>query len=83
MALAFTLAVGSALASEFLVSSTAYSKKSDVPGQEANCVERDTCPGGSSNCNITFDPGSGTITVPGYDGSTQTTLSCGNRLKMN
>lgn len=81
-AFVFVLAVGSAVASDVLLSQVAYSKKADVPGQEADCQERGVCEGGQIDCSIAFDPdGSGPLPnalYPMYEGIG---TSCGARLK--
>lgn len=81
-ALVFALAMGSAIASDVLLPQVAYSKKADVPGQEADCQERGICEGGTIDCSLSFDPdGSGPlapIVRPMYQGIGTT---CGARLK--
>lgn len=81
-ALVFMLAIGSAVASDVLLSQVAYSKKADVSGQQADCQERGICSGGTVDCSITFDPDGtgplGYITRPMYEGIG---TSCGARLK--
>lgn len=51
----FVLAIGSSLASSYLVPIDGYTRKADVPGQVANCVLRDQCDGTSRTCTATFD----------------------------
>lgn len=54
-ALTFLAAIGSAVASEYAVPTTAWSKKIQVPNQLDNCEIRSTCSGGMNPCRITFD----------------------------
>lgn len=78
--LAFLLAIGSALASEYLFAEPAWTMKSDVPGQVSDCVQRQSCSGSGELCSITFNNQGVAITVPAYDGETQSETSCGDRL---
>ncbi len=78
----FVFAIGSAVASEYLVSIDAYSSKIDVPSQEANCVKRGTCSGSGDPCQISFDPDGPlgplpTQTSTMVDASAPTETSCG------
>lgn len=62
-ALAFILAIGSAVASEKFLNQQAYSSKDDVPSQEEQCEPREFCASTGSDCLVQV----GGIDVPGYD----------------
>jgi len=78
--LAFLMAIGSAFASEYFLAVPAWTKKSDVPGQTADCVQRLTCSANGTPCSITFLNQGVNITVPAYDGSERNETTCGERL---
>lgn len=84
-AMAFMFAIGSAVASEYLVAVNAYSSKDDVPSQATNCVLRGACSGSGVDCQITFDPdGSGPLPVQSAimrDGKDPQNTRCGDVLK--
>jgi hypothetical protein len=55
-AIAFMVAIGTAVASEYLVDVDAYSRQADVQGQLQDCQVRGSCPNvGSNVCQISFD----------------------------
>lgn len=56
-ALAFLLAIGSAIASEMSASQKGYSRKIEVPAQSQDCEYRRDCPGGQNVCTASFNIG--------------------------
>lgn len=85
VAFVFMTAIGSAVASEFFAPVPAYSRKTDVPGQVDDCVQRGTCDGTLNACIISFDhdvnPLTPNISRQMYSANTGT--SCGVELKRN
>ncbi|MBA4058664.1 MAG: hypothetical protein C0490_28365 [Marivirga sp.] len=79
-ALAFVLAIGSALASEFFVAQQGYTKRSEVPdSQSEDCKPREFCNGNANPCTMII----GSSVVNLYDGSTQSQSTCGQILREN
>lgn len=65
-AIVFMFAIGSAVASEYLIVDTAWTRKADVPAQSGNCEQRTSCSGGDQACMINIDH-DGSALTPAVD----------------
>jgi hypothetical protein len=76
-AIAFILAIGSAVGSEKLLTQPAWTHIIDVPDQGAECVERDDCSTTGNDCQISVEVAGVPKMVPGYDHSFSDETTCG------
>lgn len=80
----FMMAIGTAVASDYLLAVPGYTRKADVPGQVADCEQRGSCEGNMIACEVTFDHDNDPLTAPItrqlWDASSGT---CGVQLKRN
>jgi hypothetical protein len=81
-AIAFIVAIGSAIASEKLLAQTAWTHISDVPDQSLPCEQRQSCTGDNEECFVQAIVDGEVELVPAYDGSPSPT-TCGIRLTMD
>ncbi len=83
----FMAAIGSAIASEYLMVAASYTSKFDVPAQAGDCQLRGQCVGSTTACTITLDHDGNAatpqVTVPLRDGVTQQGSQCGIQLMRN
>jgi hypothetical protein len=81
--LAFIFAIGSAVASELLLATPAWTHISEVPEQGAICVQRLQCDTGTVACTLDFSVGANNyVNVKAYDGISPTAGNCGQQLSM-